>query len=327
MAIHTTTSTGLSAEMKTFYDRVLLERTVPMLLHSKFGSPKVIPAHGGRIIEWRKFQALPTATTPLVEGTLYNDLKDVTVTYITGTVDQYGDGIGFSDLVSTTTIDPILTEFTKLLAEQAAQTIDELTRDVLNAGTSLQYANTRTGRGSIVANDNFKNMDGAGSTATGGSLSDLRLIQLQMKLNRARPIDGKYQVITHPRVMHDIRSTTEWQQAQLYNQTNRIFDGSVGELYGLKFWETDVAKVFENQGSGSTVDVYTMLVFGQNAFNVVKLAGHNLRTIYKPLGSAGTADPLDQQATMAWKCTFGVKITQQLFMLRYEVATSTGANT
>jgi N4-gp56 family major capsid protein len=327
MALHTTTSTGLSAEMKTFYDRMLLERTVPLLLHSKFGQQKPIPAHGGRIIEWRKFAALSTATTPLVEGTLYSDLKDLTVTTLTGTVDQYGDAIGFSDLVSTVAFDPILAEATKILAEQAAQTIDELVRDVVVAGTTVEYANEATGRTDIVANDNFKAMDGAGSTATGGSLADLRLIQLQMKLNRARPINGFYQCITHPRVMHDIRSTTEWQQAQLYNQTNRIFDGSVGELYGLKFWETDVAKVYENAGSGSTVDVYTMLVFGQDAFGIVKLSGHNLQTIFKPLGSAGTADPLNQQSTMGWKVTFGTKILQQLFMLRYEVATSTGANT
>lgn len=328
MALHTTGSTGLSAEMKTFYDRTLLERTVPVLLFSKFGQTKPIPAHGGRTIEWRKFSALPTATTPLVEGTLYNDLKDVTVTYITGSVAQYGDALGFSDLVSTVAIDPLLTEFTKILAEQAAQTIDELVRDALvSQGTSFQYANGASGRSDIVAGDNFKNMDGAGGTsAAGGSLADLRLIKLQMKLNRARPINGFYQMITHPRVMHDIQSTDEWRQAQLYNQTNRIFDGSVGELYGIKFWETDVAPVFTDQGSGSTVDVYGSLIFGQDAFGIVKLAGHNLQTVFKPLGSAGSADPLNQQGTMGWKVTFGVKILQQLFMLRYECATSTGAN-
>ena len=324
MALQRTISTGLSDEMKTFYDRMLLERTVPKLLHAKFGQTKRIPPHAGRIIEWRKFDGLSTATTPLVEGTLYNDLKDLTVTAITGTVDQYGDAIGFSDLVSTTTIDPLLANATTILAEQAAQTIDELVRDTLIAGTTVIYANGRAGRTSITATDNFKEMDGNGSTATGGSLADLRKIRLQMELNRARPINGYYQVITHPRVMLDIQSTTEWREAQLYNQTNRIFDGSVGEMYGLKFWTTDVAKYWADGGS-SNADVYSMLVFGQDAFGVIDLAGHNLQTVFKPLGSAGTADPLNQQSTMAWKVTFGTKILQQSFMLRYEVATSTGS--
>lgn len=331
MALQTTASSGLSDEMKTFYDRTLLERTVPKLVHSKFGQPKRIPAHGGKVIEWRKFSALSTATTPLVEGALYSNLKDLTVTAITGTVAQYGDAIGFADIVSTTTIDSLLTQATMILAEQASQTIDELVRDTLVAGTTIQYANGRASRATITSSDNFAEMDGSGGTATGGSLYDLRLIRLQMELNRARPINGAYQVITHPRVMFDIQSTQEWREAQLYNATKRIIPGNagdgaeaVGEIYGLRFWTTDVAKVFTDAGTSSE-DVYTMLVFGQDAFGIIDLAGHNLQTIFKSLGSAGTLDPLNQQSTMGWKVTFGTKILQQAFMLRYECATSTGS--
>ena len=322
MALQTTSSAGLSDEMKTFYDRMLLERTVPNLVHAKFGQVKRIPANGGRIIEWRKFSALSTATTPLTEGTLYTNLKDLTVTAITGTVAQYGDAVGFSDLVSVTAIDPILTETTKILAEQAAQTIDELVRDALVLGTTVEYANGKASLVLTAANDNFAAMDGAGSTVTGGSLSDLRLIALTLELNRARKINGYWQAITHPRVMYDIQSTTEWRELQLYNQTNRIIDGSVGEIYGIKFWVTDVAKVYTG-GGASGIDVYTILLFGQDAFGIVELSGQNLQTIYKPLGSAGTSDPLNQQQTLGWKVTFGVKILQEAFMLRYHCDVST----
>jgi N4-gp56 family major capsid protein len=322
MALQTTASAALSDEMKTFYDRMLLERTVPMLVHNKFGQVKRIPANGGRIIEWRKFSALSTATTPLVEGTLYTNLKDLTVTAITGTVAQYGDAVGFSDLVSVVAIDPIMAETTKILAEQAAQTIDELVRDVLVAGSTVEYANARASRVTVAANDNFAAMDGATSTQTGGSLIDLRLIALTLELNRARKIGGYWQAITHPRVMYDIQSSIEWRELQLYNQTNRIIDGSVGEIYGIKFWVTDVAKVFTGAGA-SGIDVYTILLFGQDAFGTVELSGQNLQTIYKPLGSAGTSDPLNQQQTLGWKVTFGTKILQQAFMLRYECDVST----
>lgn len=316
MALQTTGSSGLSDEMKTFYDRVLLERTVPKLLHAKFGVTKRIPKNSGRVIEWRKFDGLANATTPLVEGTLYNDLKDLNVTSITGSVDQYGNAVGFSDLVSTVTIDPILTETTKILGENAAETLDQLCRDELvSQGTNVIYADS--------ANNNSRDDIGATDIVT---VADLRKIALQMELNRARKIDGFWQAITHPRVIFDIMATTEWKEAQLYNQTNRIFDGSVGQLYGIKFWVTDVAKVFEDAGAGSTVDVHTMLVFGENAFGSVELAGHNLETVYKPLGSAGTADPLNQQQTMGWKAMFGLKVLHQEYMLRYECSTSTGSN-
>ena len=317
--------------MKTFYDRMLLERTVPNLLHLKFGQTKRIPPGSGRIIEWRKFSALSTATSALVEGSLYNDLKDLTVTAITGTVSQYGDAVGFSDLVSTVTIDPLMAETTKILAEQASQTIDELTRDVLVTGTTVRYANAAANRAAIAAGDDFASMDGAGGAASGGSLSDIRRIVLDLELNRARRIGGFYQAITHPRVMFDIQATTEWREHQLYNMTKRDERGGlgnitnpspVGEIYGVQFWVTDVSKVFTAAGAGG-IDVYSILVFGQDAFGTVELSGHNLETIYQPLGSAGTADPLKQQQTLGWKVTFGTKILQEAFMLRYECAVST----
>lgn len=331
MALQTTASAGLSDEMKTFYDRMLLERTVPNLLHLKFGQTKRIPPGSGRIIEWRKFSALSTATTALVEGSLYNDLKDLTVTAITGSVSQYGDAVGFSDLVSTVTIDPLMAETTKILAEQASQTIDELTRDVLVTGTTVRYANAAANRAAIAAGDDFASMDGAGGAASGGSLSDIRRIVLDLELNRARRIGGFYQAITHPRVMFDIQATTEWREHQLYNMTKRDERGGlgnvsnpspVGEIYGVQFWVTDVSKVFTAAGAAG-IDVYSILVFGQDAFGTVELSGHNLETIYQPLGSAGTADPLKQQQTLGWKVTFGTKILQEAFMLRYECAVST----
>lgn len=309
MAIQTTASSGLSAEMKTFYDKQLLIRTVPKLLYNKFGQKKRIPAHGGRIIEFRRFSSLAVATTPLTEGALFTNLKDLTVTAITAEVAQYGDAVGFSDLVSTTTIDPLLKETTDILADQAAESIDELIRDVVSAGTTVFYStvSVNTVRSDIATTDII-------------TAADVQNIAMQMELNRATKIDGAWQAITHIRVIYDLMRTQEWRDAQNYNRTGRIFDGSVGELYGVRFWTTDKAKTF---AAGTTV--FTALVFGANSFGVVDLAGHNLQTVFKPLGSAGTADPLNQQSSMGWKTTFGTKVLNEAFMLRYECATSTGS--
>ncbi len=313
MALQTTVLGALSAEMKTFYDRVLLTRTVPKLVHTKFGQRRGIPERAGRIIEFRSFAGLAVATTPLTEGVLFTSLKDLTVTAITATVAQYGDAVGFSDLISTTTIDPILTETAEILGEQAGETIDEVVREVLAAGTTNVYVGTRTSRVTIAATDII-------------TPADVQRIALQMELNRARKIDGYWQAITHPRVIFDLMRNQEWRDSQNYNQTGAQFTGEVGVLYGVKFWTTDKAKVFTDLGVGGTVDVYTVLVFGQEAFGVVDLAGQNLQTVFQPLGSAGTADPLKVNQTLGWKATFGVKRLQEGFMLRYECATSTGAN-
>lgn len=309
---NTTGSAGLAPEMKTYYDRRLLVRTTPMLLYSKFAQERNIPRNNGKIVEFRRFTSLATATTPLTEGQPPT-LKSLEVTNITAEVSQYGDGVSFSDLVSTTTIDPLLSETTDILADQAAESIDEITRNKLVAGTTVLYGGDATARNELVAADTF-------------DIATLRRAVLQLKINRARKINGFYHAIIHPRTEHDLIGTAEWIAANQYAGSQRIFDGSIGTLYGVKFWVTDVAPVIADAGAGSTEDVFQTLIFGANAYGIVRLAGHNLRTIYKPLGSAGTADPLDQQQSMAWKVTFTVKILNDLFMARVEHCTSTGDN-
>lgn len=310
--LNTTTSVGLSDEMKTHYDRQLLLRTVPRLLHTRWAQKRSIARRQGKTIEFRKFEGLATATTPLTEGEPPS-LKDLTVTATTATIAQYGDAVGFSDLVSTTAVDPILTETVEILAEQAAETIDEVVRDVLVAGTTVQYAGGKADRASITAADTF-------------DVDELRLAVLQLKLNRARPINGRYVCIAHPRTIHDLMGTNEWVQANQYAGSKRIFEGSVGVLYGVEFFESDKAKVFANAGSGGTVDVFATLILGADAYGIVDLAGHNLKTYHKALGSAGTADPIDQQQSMGWKVAFATKRLYEGFMLRVEHACSTADN-
>lgn len=314
MTLQTTGSAGLTNEMKVYYDRRLLRRALPMLLHAKFGQKRMIPRRGGKVIEFRKFATLGVSKTPLTEGTPPAG-QSLSVSAITAEIEQFGDAVFFSDLVATTTIDPILEETTDLLAEQAAESIDEIIRDKLVAGTSVQYWDgSRANRAAITATDTF-NVDA------------IRRAVLTLQLNRARKIDGFYQAIIHPRQAHDLQGDPEWVQAQIGGErTGRVQDGSLGTLYGVKFWVTDKANVVPNGGAGGTVDVYQALFFGANAFGVIDLAGHALQTIFKPLGSAGSADPLNQKQSMGWKVAFAVRILADEYMVRVETSTSTGAN-
>lgn len=318
MALQTTGSAGLSDEMKTYYDKRLLEYTRPELVHAKFGQVRTIPRHGGKTVEFRRFSTLDTVTDALVEGQLFTNLKALEVTAIEATIAQYGNAVGFSDLVSTTTIDNVLEETTDLLALNAGETLDQVYRTVLNAGTNVIYVTGATSRTTI-----------AGSEVI--TAADVARMALTLKLGRAKKIDGAYHAIIHPRVAYDLQQTTAWTTANNEHRTGRIFDGSLGMLYGIKFWETDTAYVWENASDGAgaagAVDVFSTLVFGANAYGVVGLEGHNLRSIFKPLGSAGTADALDQQQTMGWKAATVAKILNDSFMLRYESAASTATNT
>ena len=65
---NTTTATGMAVEMKTFYDRTLIENAEPELVHDQWAQTRDIPQNGGKTIELRKYDQLPKALTPLTEG-------------------------------------------------------------------------------------------------------------------------------------------------------------------------------------------------------------------------------------------------------------------
>lgn len=129
---------GLSAEMKTFYDKTLIELSGPSLVFDQFGQKRPIPQNGGKTIEFRKFSSLPKALTPITEGVTPTGSK-LTVVPVTTTVDQYGDYVELTDMIELTSVDPIVVEATKQLADQAGRTIDTVVRNQIIGGTNVYY--------------------------------------------------------------------------------------------------------------------------------------------------------------------------------------------
>ena len=79
---NTTTTTGMKPEIKTYYERRLIELAEPKLVHDQFGDSYPIPANNGKTIEFRKYDSLPKATTALTEG-VTPEGQAMTVTTIT----------------------------------------------------------------------------------------------------------------------------------------------------------------------------------------------------------------------------------------------------
>ena len=65
---NTTLDAGLSDEMKTYYSMRLINLAEPELIHDQFAQKHPIPKNSGKTIEFRKYDSLPKALTPLTEG-------------------------------------------------------------------------------------------------------------------------------------------------------------------------------------------------------------------------------------------------------------------
>jgi len=75
-------------------------------------------------------------------------------------------------------------------------------------------------------------------------------------------------------------------------------------------------------GGGNSIDAHATIIYGQNAFGMVKLGGKgkpNIQIIVKPLGSSGDSDPLNQRGSIGWKVPFfACAVLQDDFIVRVE---------
>ena len=309
----TTGSAGLSVEMKTYYSDYLIDNAQPELVHDQFGQKHPIPKNGGKTIEFRKFIPLGKALTPIQEG-VTPDGQNLSVTKIEATVEQYGNYVTLSDIIQLTAIDNTLLETTKLLGSQAGMTLDTITREVLNGGTSVIYAGGKDAREALTADCKL-------------TVDDVYKAARFLKAQNAPKIDGSYVAIIHPDVAYDLMRDDEWIDVHKYSETKEIFEGEIGKIAGVRFVETTEAKIFAD-GGASNRDVYSTLVLGANAYGVTELTGGGLQHIVKQLGSGGTSDPLNQRGTAGWKATKVAERLVESYMVRIE-STSTfesGAN-
>lgn len=84
---------------------------------------------------------------------------------------------------------------------------------------------------------------------------------------------------------------------------------------------TNTAQIVPTGGGASGANVYGTLIYGQNAYGDVELAGNgkNVKIIINPPGSSGAEDPLEQRGAIAWKVKgFCCVILQDSFIVRLE---------
>lgn len=313
-----TSDAGLSVENKTHYDMTLIDEATPYLVHDQFGQKRPIPKNGGKKIEFRKFANLPKATTPLTEG-VTPDGKKLTATSIEAEVQQYGDYICLSDMLDLTAIDPAVVEAVKASGAQAGLTLDTITRNVLQSGTNVFYCPEVDANGKVAG---VKPADRSELTAGCKLTVDVvKRIVTMLKAANAPKIDGKnYVCILHPHCNYDLTTDPKWEEMHKYNQTTEMFEGEIGKVAGCRFVETSEAAIYTGAENDCPdgLAVYAPLFLAGGAYGVTEITGGGLQTIIKQLGSAGTADPLDQRSTVGWKATKTAEILLEPYIVRCE---------
>ena len=308
---NTTGASGMSAEMKTFYEKRLIDQAEPALVHDQFGDPYPIPANGGKNIEFRKYDSLPKATTPLTEG-VTPDGQTMNVSTVTAEVKQYGGWVPITDTLQLTAIDNNIVQATKIIASQAGRTLDTIVRDVLAGGTNVIYAPKIGEGGAETAVTSRATLD-----ATCRLTSDLiARAATQLKAMNADPIGTSFVGIIHPYVAYELRRDPDWIDVHKYAQPDEIYNGEIGTLHGVRFVETSEAKIWKGTGCPAGLAVFSTLILGAHAYGSTEIEGGGLEHIVKQLGYGD--DPLNQRASVGWKAHKTAERLVEQYMVRIE---------
>ena len=398
--LNKTYSPGVAPSVVEYYERSLLENMKPEMVHNRDAQKRTLPEHNGKTVKFRRFTPFAAITEPLAEGVTPAG-QTLTETAFTAMVKPYGGHVELTDEINFYLLDNMHQETAKLLADQAALSLDTISRNALNAGMNVQYANSKTSRGALASTDKL-------------TFAEIKKAVRNLKRKNVKPFaDGFYHAIVHPDVVHDLTADTMWVDVAKYQDKVKTERYELGTIYKVKFFESTNAMVFKAQtyiygtkasltatacdastkcmtvsdsiseddaramtgllvnvqitkssavsvtpmciervdatnkkvyfrwvpasttdwtttnalkvvpygGGASGADVYSTLIYGENAFGTIELGGtgRNVQIIINAPGSSGALDPLAQRGTIAWKVKgFCTVILQDDFIVRLE---------
>lgn len=326
----TTTLSQVAPGVQAFYDRNLLRRAQPNDVHGRFGQKRPIAQRNGNQIKFRRYSQLAAAVTALTEGVTPAG-SSLAVTDVTSTLAQYGDFITLSDMVSMTNQDAVVTEATDVLGDQAGTTIDLTRRDVLVAGSNVAYASGVASRATVNTKLVAADLDKA-----------IRFLKTQNAKFVKEGIGASEDVgtgsvrkafiaLVHPDVEFDLEQIVGFRAVSDYGSQEGVIEDEIGSYKNIRFVTSTNCKIFAGAGAvgtagfknnGANFDVYATLVIAADAYGVSPLSGQAMNTYVKALGSAGSADPLEQRSTVGWKATTVCTILNQAWMIRLESGAS-----
>ena len=295
----------LAAEDKTFYERTLIERLIPQLNFYKDAQKKKLPKNNGRTMNFRKFNSLTAPTSSLTEG-VTPDGNNLDITTVNAVVKQEGDYVVISDLIQMTGIDPVLTETSEILGEEAGELVDTRIQEAVSTGTNVFYAGGSTTRSALAT---------AGNKLSGDDIK--KIVRKLKNANAKRFSDGYYHMQIDPDIAYDLMSDKDsWVDVSKYSKPEQMAKGELGKMHGMKFFESTNLKTVTE----SSKEIHQAYAYGKDSYACVDLEGGagKPEIIVKPNGSAGTGDPLDQRASAGWKNCFTAVITQPLAFVRVE---------
>jgi N4-gp56 family major capsid protein len=303
-----TTVSVLPPAVRDYYDRLLLMTAYPTLIHTKFAQKRQLPRKMGDTIVFRRYAKLATVPVPLVDGVTPPGAA-LSATDIKARVDFYGNYVMITNQVELTVEDRVLNESARLLAQNLGQTMDEVTRDVLAATSSvLQCSNGSNGN--TPTEITKLDIDVAVKTLLGNDAEMISQVITGVDAFGTAPIRPAFWGYMDTDLLDDLEQVSNFVPTSSYPSQQTVLEAEWGATGNVRWLYTSVGSV-----SSAATPVYNNFIIGKEAYAVVHLGSESGDFYIEPLGSAGSADPLHQRGTVGWQHPFVARILNDAFML------------
>lgn len=286
-----TTST-LTQEMSTYYEKVFLERAEYEYIFNQGAQMRSMPANEGKTVNFTRHTPLATATTALTEGSNPAEVA-LTATTVSATLAEYGTTVKISRFLDLTSIDKNNKEKIEVVGQNMGETLDEITRNELFTGATVQLAGGKSALTDVAATDVL-------------NVAEIRKAVRTLKKNKARryqdpvaPWMGK----VGPDTSYDLTNDTTFINADIYdNGAEKLYNGELGKILGVRLLESP------NQYSeSSTTTVYSNFIHGADAFGCIDLVGDKPQMYIIPHTKIDSGNPAGRFSLVSWAASYVCK--------------------
>ena len=340
--------TDISPRTNVYAATGFLLRAQPSIIIEQFAKPRPLPKNKTQTIKFRRYyitgqtgaagpdtgsygQALPL--TPLTEGVTPVARKLMSKDY-SATVQQYGDLLQFTDVIEDTHEDPVINEAVGIHGETIAQMRENLNYNVLVAGTQVLYANG-SGRNQVNTVLTLALQRRATTLLNGNNAKRISSAIVSTVNWGTRSVEPAFVALGHTDLETDIRNLAGYKNP--YDYGNRTpMPGEVAACEMVRYFLSTNMVPFPDAGgaiaglstavkstSGTSADVYPIILLGQDAWATVPLQGvASVDVSIIPASKKDKSDPLGQRSYVGFKMWHTALILMQEHIVRLEVAAS-----
>lgn len=276
----------------------------------------------GSSVVFTKFADLSAATSALTET---SDVTPVAMSdsQVTVTLAEYGNSINTTAKLRGTSFLDVDAAAANIIGYNAGDSLDQIVRDVLAAGTNVIYggggSSDPSSRVTVQAEDIVE-------------ANDIRKVTAALRKASVATFNGYYMGFIHPDVSYDLRRETgnaSWNAPHVAIDTANIYNGEIGTFESVRFIETPRAKVFTDASNGTsttgTIDVYCTHIMGRQslakAYSTVDGNGAFPKIVEGPV-----VDVLRRFNPMGWYWLGGYGRFREESLRRIESSSSIGTN-